>query len=248
MYIKRDGAGPRVFICMHGWSGNHETYAPLVPYLPPDVTLYRLDLPGHTHSPLPAHWDFDTITKEIEAGIVELDIPQFTLVGNCSGAIVGLMTALRLVERINRIVVIDPFAYMPWYLRVFLSKTWGWYAYVSTFANPVGRWITNNALRGKRTPETNLTDSFATIDHRVTYGYLKVFATVDSIDRFRVFTMPVDIAYGEHTFGAIKRSLPQWQRIWPYVRYREMKGAGHFPIMEATEQVAALVFETVQED
>lgn len=242
MFIKRYGSGPRVFVGLHGWSGNHRTFAPLAPYVPDGVTLYAPDLPGYGKTPPPRQWTLENVTEAIVQGLQQVDTPVFTLIGNCSGAILGLLAAQCLIDRIPRLVLIDPFAYIPWYFRVFLSGRWGRYTYMSTFANPVGRWLTNTALRHHRTERTDLTDSFAVIDHTVTYGYLKMFATLEGIDRFGVFTIPIDIAYGERTFGAIRRSLPRWRHIWPHARCWEMKGAGHLPIMEATEQVARIAF------
>jgi pimeloyl-ACP methyl ester carboxylesterase len=188
----------------------------------------------------------DAVVQDIVRGVRTLDAERFTLIGNCSGAILALLATPHLLDRMRRLILIDPFAYMPWYFRVFLSGRWGRYVYASTFANPVGRWITNTALRSKRTPETDLTDSFATIDHEVTFGYLRLFAALDGIDRFGGLTLPIDIAHGEHTFGAIKTSLPAWRRLWPHARCWEMKGAGHLPIQEATAQVARVVFGSAE--
>lgn len=244
MYIKRNGSGAHVCIGIHGWSGDHNTFMPLVPFIPPKETLYSLDLPGHGKSPHPDRWDLEEITSTIATGIEALDVSQCTIIGMCSGAIIGLLVAEKLKNKVDRLVIIDPFAYMPWYFRVFLNDTWGWYAYASTFANPVGRWITNNALRSKRTADSDLTDSFETIDHKVTYSYLKLLASVDGIEQFRSLSQPIDIVYGENTFGAIKHSLPKWQNLWPHATCREINGVGHFPIKEATRQTSEVIFNT----
>ncbi|MBM3265617.1 MAG: alpha/beta fold hydrolase [candidate division Zixibacteria bacterium] len=242
MHVARYGTGSRVFVGFHGWTGSHRTYAPLSPFLPAHFTLYAPDLPGCGKSGKPSVWTSEALVEEIVRHISPVVPETFTLIGNCSGAIVALLTAPRLIERIDRLVLIDPFAYMPWYFRVFLAGRVGRYAYASTFANPAGRWITNTALRSKRTAQTDLTDSFADIDHAVTYAYLRMFADLEGIARFGALHRPTDIAYGERTFGAIKNSLPAWKKLWPHACIREMKGAGHLPIQEATEQVAGLLF------
>lgn len=243
MYIRRDGDGPDKFVGIHGWSGSHRTFDPLRPLIPENVTLYSLDLPGHGASEAPEQWDLNAISDSV---VLELDRQYdgpFTLVGMCSGALISLFVAMKHGDRIDRLIVIDPFAYMPWYFKVFLNGNLGWCLYVSTFANPVGRWITNTALKAKRTENTDLTDSFATIDHSVTYGYLKLFATLDGIESFSKLSMPIDIAYGENTFGGVKRSLRFWQGMWPQANTWEMKGAGHLPLLEATDQVANIIFK-----
>lgn len=242
MHFERFGSGPQIFVGFHGWTGSHRTYAPLAAHLPPDVTLYAADLPGCGRSPAPDVWELDPIVHELTRELNRVVPDAFTLIGNCSGAIMALLTAPKVIDRINRMILIDPFAYMPWYFRVFLADPWGRHVYASTFANPAGRWITNAVLRSKRTANTDLTDSFATIDHTVTYNYLKLFGTIQSIERFGILDKPTDIAYGEQTFGAIKASLPAWRSLWPHARVWEMKGAGHLPIQEATEQVARVIF------
>ena len=242
MHFERYGTGPHVFVGFHGWTGSHRTYAPLAPHLPSDVTLFAADLPGCGLSPVPDIWALEPIVNEVNRELDKVVPGAFTLIGNCSGAIMALLSAPSVIERINRLILIDPFAYMPWYFRIFLADPWGRHVYASTFANPVGRWMTNMALRSKRTAETDLTDSFATINHTVTYNYLKLFGSIQGIEQFGLLDKPIDIAYGEHTFGAIKASIPAWHRLWPHAEIWEMKGAGHLPIQEATGQVAGMIF------
>ena len=56
--------------------------------------------------------------------------------------------------------------------------------------------------------------------------------------------MPIDIVYGQNTFGAVKKSIPLWQSIWPQADTWEMDGAGHLPLMEATHQIAHIIFRS----
>lgn len=242
MYYKKYGMGERTFIGFHGWTGSHETFAPIAPYVPENASLYSFDLPGCGRSEKPDPFTLEQITEEVVLSVKSVPAETFTLIGMCTGAIIGVLAAGELKPHLSRLVLIDPFAYVPWYFRVFLQSGWGWYAYASTFANPIGRWLTNTALKNKRTEETDLTDSFATIDHKVTYNYLKLFGEIEGIERFRHITLPIEIAYGERTFGAIKSSLPRWQEIWPQARCWKMKGAGHFPLQEATAQISDIIF------
>ena len=244
MFIKRYGQGAQIFFGLHGWSGSHATFAPLAKYLPPDATLVSVDLPGYGQSPPPREWTLAALAEEIAATIETLDSPV-TLIGNCSGALLGLSAmGLRphLNERIERLVMIDPFAYLPVYFKLFVTPPFGRYAYLSTFANPIGRWITNLSLKGHRAEETDLTGSFRRVDHAVSYRYLELMATIDSIDRWAGICRPTEIVYGAHSFGAIKRSVGMWQALWPHTRAFELAGAGHLPILEATEELSGIVF------
>ncbi len=248
MFIKRygqqDKQGQRIFFGLHGWSGDHTTFAPLAKYLPPDATLVSVDLPGYGQSPQPREWTLDALAEEITAEIEKLNAPV-TLIGNCSGALLGLSAMElqpRLNRRIERLVMIDPFAYLPVYFKLFVTPPFGRYAYLSTFANPIGRWMTNLSLKGHRADETDLTGSFSGVDHAVSYRYLELMAKIDSIDRWAGIHHPTEIVYGAHSFGAIKRSVRMWQALWPHARAFELAGAGHLPILEATEELSRIVF------
>lgn len=245
MYVERNGTGAKAYFGLHGWSGDHRTFAPLAAHLPAHVSLYSADLPGCGSSRAPRNWNTEVISDEIAAAIsaVARSHRQVTLIGNCSGALLGLLAAKKVSEQIHRLVLIDPFAYWPWYFRVFVAKSFGRYAYGATFTNPLGRWLTNQSLRRHRTSETDLTDSFGTVNHEVTYRYLVLLAEINGLETFKDLRMPVDIVYGEKSFGAVKKSVAMWRSIWPQARARMLEGAGHLPILEATEQLASIVFE-----
>src|SRR5262249_35274864 len=162
MHVECYGSGSRVYFGLHGWSGNHATFAPLAAYLPAGVTLHSAGFPGYRRSPAPPRWELDAITDEIERAIAAVGSPV-TVIGNCSGAVFALLAAERVSRSIERLILIDPFAYLPWYFKIFLHKRIGRYAYYSTFANPVGRWLTNLSLSKHRAADTNLTESFVSV-------------------------------------------------------------------------------------
>ena len=242
MFVERYGSGDRIYFGLHGWSGDHTTFAPLLDYLPTDVTFYCADLPGCGRSPAPGEWRLDELALEIAAEISKLNSLSVTLIGNCSGAILALAAMPRIAERVNRLILIDPFAFAPWYFKLFVATPIGKYAYYSTFANPLGRWITNLSLRRHRTESSDLTVSFREVDHSASYEYLRILCSIDGIERFAWIRHPIDIVCGERTFGAIKRSIDMWRGVWPQARVFELQDAGHLPIEEATENLSRIVF------
>jgi pimeloyl-ACP methyl ester carboxylesterase len=165
-----------------------------------------------------------------------------TVIGNCSGAIFGLLAASHVAGRIDRFVLIDPFAYMPWYFKLFVRTQFGRKAYDATFANPIGRKLTNLSLKRRRASRTDLTATFGSVNHEATYRYLSMLGSLDSVEQFRWLRIPIDIAYGEKTFAAVKRSAALWQQVWPHARRLELAGAGHLPIVEATRQLGEMIF------
>jgi pimeloyl-ACP methyl ester carboxylesterase len=246
MRVECYGSGSRVYFGLHGWGGDHATFAPLAAYLPAGVALYSADMPGYGGSPEPRRWELAEIADEIAGAIAAVDSPV-TVIGNCSGAVFALLAAERGARRIERLVLIDPFAYLPWYFKIFLNKRIGRYAYYSTFANPAGRWLTNLSLSRHRTADTNLTESFVSVSHDVAYRYLALMGEIDDIARFSRLRLPVDLVYGARTFGAIKKSIAMWRGVWPHARRHELAGAGHLPIQEATAQLSEIVFGDARE-
>lgn len=244
MFIKTYGQGERIFFGLHGWSGDHTTFDPLAKYLPPDVMLLSADCPGYGKSPQPENWSLQSLAGELTEAVMQLPA-AVTLIGNCSGALLALSAMelnQSLNQRINRLVMIDPFAYLPWYFKLFVVPPFGRYAYLSTFANPIGRWITNLSLKNHRTEQSDLTGSFSRVNHEVSYRYLELLATIDSIERWSGINHPVDIIFGERSFAAIKKSVEMWKAIWPHARAFELAGAGHLPIQESTEELSRIIF------
>ena len=118
----------------------------------------------------------------------------------------------------------------------------GFLIYATAFANPVGRWITNLALQDKRAGDTHLTQSFAGVDHRVTWRYLRMLHECGRPEQFRALPLPVDILYGEKTFSAVRRSVQEWKEALGQARLSELPGVGHLPVLEASRFVSGVVF------
>jgi len=237
--------GPRdgeVVFGLHGWSGDHRTFDALLPSLPPGAGLFTVDQPGFGASGPPVAWDFDAFSAPLLAALDREGIERCTLVGSCAGGIVGLELALRAPERFERLVLVDPFAYVPWYFRLLTAGWPGWFFYHATFANPVGRWVTNLALAGQRSEDTDLTGGFEAARHEAAFRYLRLLCSDADASRYAQLELPITMLYGARTFTAVKRSVRMFQALWPQATCHEVAGAGHLPIEEATSQVARLVF------
>jgi pimeloyl-ACP methyl ester carboxylesterase len=242
MFIERYGSGNKIYVGLHGWSGDHRTFLPLVEHLPESATLYSVDLPGYGQSPAPREWTVRAVAQDVADAIRQINAEEITIVGSCSGAITALLAAPLVGDKIKRFILIDPFAYVPWYFRVFLTPGMGRYLYFATFANPAGRWITNLSLKGRRTADSNLTESFSEVNHDTAYRHLVMLAGIDSTEYFREIKTPIDICYGAKSFKAIKESATIWKSILPQARLLKIEGAGHLPIEEATEELSQIIF------
>lgn len=242
MRVERYGTGARTFLCLHGWGSDHTVFAPLVAHVPADASLYGADLPGCGASTMPREWSADAIVEEVVETIHRLGAERVTLVGHCGGAVFGLLAARNAGGLIERIVALDPFAYLPRYFRLFTGEGFGRRAYDATFANALGRWMTNRALNAGRAQQTDLTASFGATDHEVARLYLQLFAAMNGVEEVRGLRTRVDLVYGAQTFGVVRKSVALLRGALPRSRAIELKGARHMPITEATAQLARVIF------
>ena len=248
MLIQQTGTGSKTVVGFHGWSGDHHTFDPLLGQMPKNYSFYALDLPGCGKSEQPEKWKMRNMAREVAQELLQLNRSKMTIIGSCSGAILAAFVARELRDTaqpdvVGRLVMIDPFAFCPWYFRIFLIPLGGPMMYATAFANPVGRGITNLFLRDKRAGETHLTRSFSGVNHWVVWKYLKVLSECGRPRQFRGLDVPVDILYGEKTFAAVRRSVKEWAEALPQARIRELAGIGHLPIQENSSEVARLLFE-----
>jgi len=246
MYVERYGQGPQRVLGLHGWSGDHRTFAPLLRCLPPEVSLFAPDLPGCGRSPAPKEWRLAAVADEIAELMEELAGPALTLLGNCSGGLLGLSAIKRLQQSgrppdWERIVLIDPLAYWPWYFSVFASETIGRYAYACSFQNPIGRWLVNASLSRQRKRDTDLTEGFDSIPARVTLAYLRILREIPGPEAFSGIQAPITIVHGAKTFASVRKSAAVYQRLWPQAEIEELTGAGHLPLTETPEAVVQVL-------
>lgn len=242
MNVEQYGRGARAFFAFHGWGGDHREFAPLAAKLPDDACLFSVDLPGYGESPKPARWEMDEIMREIVATVESRDLTAVTLIGFCSGAALALLAAQRLPMRVERVVMIDPFAFVPWYFRIFLAGEFGRRAYRATFASPLGRKITTRILQRKQATDDDFMGAFGRVDHEVTLRWLELLHRVGPVEQFAGLTLPVDIAHGERTFAAVRESVRQYRRVLPQARIHELRHAGHLPLVRAAKPLAEIIF------
>jgi pimeloyl-ACP methyl ester carboxylesterase len=247
--VVRHGRGPRTFVGLHGWSGSQQSFDPLLPHLPDDATLVTFDLPGFGAAADPIDWSDEAFLGPIEAVLHGLPRPV-TLVGSCGGAVVALFVALRARRAVERLVMIDPFAYVPWYFRIFDLPVLGPLLYALVFMNPLGRRLTNQGLSPRRQRDVDLIEGFRDVRHGSNLRYLRWLVRHSAVDfaDFRRFEGDVDIIFGARTFPAVRRSLDRWRWVWPHLRAFEMQEAGHIPVHEAAADVADVVFRPRAEE
>jgi pimeloyl-ACP methyl ester carboxylesterase len=237
------GDGRRVFVGLHGWNGSQATFSALQQRLGDDARLISLDLPGYGQSPPPLRWSLEAIAAQIVATIdAEAGQKPVSLVGSCSGGIIALFVAPLLGERLDRFIFLEPFSFVPDYLRIFLKPALGRLFYYSAFGNPIGRWITNTALADHRQGDTDMMSSFAQGSLKVPLEYLRLFDAIPAAQDFADLPGKIELVHGERTFAAIRQSVDTWSTVWPHSVTTEVEDAGHLLLEEAPDEIARLIF------
>ena len=106
LYGPEDG---RPVIALHGWLDNAATFSRLAPRLD-GLRILALDLPGHGHSghrPVGANYALWDYAYDVLQTAEQFGWSRFSLLGHSMGAIVSVMLAGALPERIERMVLID---------------------------------------------------------------------------------------------------------------------------------------------
>lgn len=243
LFVTSPTPGARPLIGIHGWNGSHRTFDPLLGHLPEELALHTCDLPGYGRSAPPESWTLDSIGTRV-ARALQPRLPAgqpVDFIGNCSGAAIALYVARALESPVGRLYFIEPFAFVPWYLRLFLVPAAGPFVYRATFDTALGRRLTDAALAGKRDEETDMLASFADTPVGVPLRYLQLLDAVsfppDPAD------IPADpiLIEAEHTFGAVRRSVEMWESVWPEAQRRPIANGGHLVLEEAPGAVADII-------
>lgn len=248
MSVERYGAGREIFLGLHGWANDSRAFKSFAEFVPEEqVSFYAMDLPGCGSAQQLKDLSVDNVVDEIVETINAITINGLTLVGHCGGAIFALFAAQRRPDLIKRVVMIEPFAYLPKYFRIFLSDGFGRHAYNATFANPVGRWITNQSLRGKRSNETDMTATFNSVNHEVVRKYLTLFAEMGEPEQFCNVETRVNLIYGRNSFGAVKRSVTRFESVLPNAQTFQLENGGHQLMEESADELCDIIFSPGEE-
>jgi hypothetical protein len=138
--------------------------------------------------------------------------------------------------------MIDPFAFLPWYFRLFTAGRLGQRAYKAAFISPKGRRVVNRILQRLQKNDTDFTAAFENVDHEVALHYLRLFHHFGSLEPYRALRIPVDIVHGETTFGAVHRSVGVFSGLWPQAQTHMLRRIGHLPLVLGAEQLVSILF------
>lgn len=240
------GDGPRVFVGLHGWGAEHtKSFKDVLRFKPDDVTFHAPDLPGCGQSPPPEDWGWDALHDHLAAQLdARLAPGRWSLIGSCAGSYHALEIARRLPARVEQLVLLEPFAVMPWFFGIFLTPVAGKALYDLVFSSAIGKRATQASLRRQGvTADYDMLTAFGARDMQIPYRYLQHYGAITSHKSFAGVSGPTRILVGQNSWRAIHDSVPLWRELWPDLTAHQLEGVGHMFSQEAPERAAALMFD-----
>ncbi len=158
-----------------------------------------------------------------------------------SGAVVAMHMAKARPDLFERVVLVEPFAFAPWFFRIFLIPVLGRFFYWNAFENPLGRLIVDRAMRDQATEGRDLMEGFDATAPKTALSYLDLVTRVKDPMFFAGLEMPIELVFGAQTMQAIKTSIGIWRGVWPKANVYQVEGAGHLLLQESPEMVGGIL-------
>jgi pimeloyl-ACP methyl ester carboxylesterase len=257
IHYKIGGQGP-VVVLLHGYAQTSHMWRPLMPVLATSHTVVAPDLRGAGRSARPpAGYEKKTLAKDIRGLVRQLGSQQVTVVGHDIGLMVAYAYAAQYPGEVGKVVLLD--AFLPgvgtWKDVWLLRDLWHFHFYGKTpLALVKGReriyfehfWNDFAADETKSVPEADrriYATAYARADGmRAGFEYFKAFEQ-DAKDFAALsavkLDMPVLVLTGEKASGTFL--IEQAKLVATHVSGTVVKGAGHWLMEEATDQVVPAI-------
>lgn len=260
------GAGPAI-VLMHGFPDNHHLYDRLVPYLPGrHVVVFDFLGWGQSDKPKGYDYTFANLTGDLDAVVQGLGLDRVVLVAHDASGPPGVNWALDHADRVAAVVALNTFYSLlpgappnpPEAIRLFstpefqrltdhFAKSPREFRWLYDFQ--VGGFIRNAEVRKKFVPllyrqfETNPSALEAFLRLNVDLNSA-VVANTQRESEMRSFPAPVRTAFGELDPYLTPQQGSALASLFPNGEAVTVPGVGHFPQLDAPEQVARLILTT----
>lgn len=255
--------GPETLLLIHGMAGSSATWRNVIPRLAADYRVVAPDLLGHGQSAKPrGDYSLGAFAVWLRDLLDQLGIPRATVVGQSLGGGIAMQFAYQHRDRCDRVVLIGSGGLGPelnWMLRL-LSAPGAEFLLpalapkpVLDAGNAVRAWLTSAGLRSPRGAEIwSAYSSLADADSR--HAFLRTLRSVvdyrgqavSALNRLHMTAqLPVMLVWGEDD-----RIIPvahghAAHRALPGSRLEILPGTGHFPHVEAPDQVTELLADFI---
>lgn len=254
------GSGPPLLL-IHGLFDSLKTWKRLIPNLSGQYKLYAIDLPGFGNSPLPKEWR-ESISGLVNAVLAFLDqkhLERVSLLGNSMGGGIALALSERQPERVDQIVLLNPYglpsvplavksarrpligALLPYFLRN---------ATIKQCARGIfSRSLYNQDLLSEQMIEA-LVQPFSCLRKRKDlFRFLRAISPgeIDSIDsKLSEIEQRVLILWGQKDGWLSKEHWMHLESRLPNSKTIQIPACGHLPQLEKPKEVAAQIISFLE--
>ncbi|MFT5050467.1 MAG: pimeloyl-ACP methyl ester carboxylesterase [Chlamydiales bacterium] len=255
--------GPRkdapVLLALHGNPTWSYFYRNVVKAFAPDMRVVAPDHIGCGLSDKPQRWSYslEAHVANIVRLIERLDLSNITLMVHDWGGAIGMGAALRVPERIERLVVMNTAAFpapsMPLRIRACRTPLLGrWVVQgLNAFAGAatvmaVEKPLAPEIKRGFLFPYDSYANRIATwrfVDDIPMSARHRSFATLDAIGKgLETLTdRPMCMLWGERDWCFTPSYRAEWQKRFPDAQVHAIERAGHYLLEDAGEEVIGRV-------
>ncbi|MBM4314819.1 MAG: alpha/beta hydrolase [Deltaproteobacteria bacterium] len=250
---KKSGSGPPL-IFFHGLIGNEDTFGLCHDAFASHFTVYRPAWPGYGNSsPLP---DF-SIEDLVEIGknfIQSLGHPSVTLVGNCLGGNVAMELARRYPDMVRRLILIELYAYFPWYFLLLLVSGLNRILYRMVFQTRVCFYLLNSFMPLQQRNGNNgwmyTWEGFNRTPVESALGFLKAIRRFYKkmhpiyVGSYRS-SLPVIYVEGGRSFGPVKEFIRLARLCFLYLTVVGVPESLHNPVVEQPNLFCQRILEAL---
>lgn len=258
-----DHHGPETLLLIHGMAGSSATWRNVIPKLAENYRVVAPDLLGHGLSAKPrGDYSLGAFAVWLRDLLDELGIPRATVIGQSLGGCIAMQFAYQHRDRCDRVVLIGSGGLGPelnWVLRLLAAP--GAEFVLPALApkpvldagNAVRAWLMSAGLRSPRGAEIwSAYSSLSDADSR--HAFLRTLRSVvdyrgqavSALNRLHMTAqLPVMLVWGdEDRIIPVAHGHAAHQAL-PGSRLEILPGIGHFPHVEAPDQVTALLADFI---
>lgn len=236
------GRGPIRAVVLHGWFGDGEVFAPVLPALDPEIfTLAIPDDRGYGASRgQEGPFDVATIAGDVARLTRHLGWDRYAVIGHSMGAKAALQLALEEGDRVTRLLALTPV----WAGPGLDAETLGFFR--QAVDDPEVRAAILKVSTGGRAPEAwahaFARQSLDASTKAAFAGYLESWARGDFAQAASALPQEVLVAVGEHDGGIPPQAAQAtWVANLRNARLTVLPGCGHYPMIETPLALATLI-------
>ncbi|WP_203141071.1 alpha/beta fold hydrolase [Marinobacter mangrovi] len=247
IHYRDQGQGDTI-ILLHGIFSALQTWDGWVDELSRTHRVITLDMPGYGMTGAPENPDdFDeaNIVNTFAKFVERLDLDTFTLAGNSLGGFVAASYAAQYANRVDRLILLDPFGYpqdTPWLLDLgtsFPIQFLGQYVQPPVIITMTLRWAYGDPRRMKEKDVRRYVQMSQRPGARPIYmktlEMVEERAENDAPLPFYRITAPTLLMWGEDDDWVPLELAQRWLDDLPNARLVTYPGVGHIPMEEVPE-------------